>query len=147
MGKFWAGFVVWWQGKKTMVGGALVAAAGIAGVAYGKLDAVTGLGVVGAGISIAGYAAKANRHQTQLLTALQDVAQVGLAARTGGASVAVRVAEGQAIAAVRDLTPGEISSAAATLHLSADSAAGLAAAVQHLAGNVAPATQAGGTAK
>jgi len=151
MGKFWAAFVVWWQGKKTIVGGVLVAAAGVAGVATGKLDPVTGLGVVGAGVSIAGYAAKLNRYQSAALSTLQDVAQAGIAARTGGIGAAARYAEGVGLTELKALTPGEVSSAIAatpanSLHISADSVAELLTAVQSLAAQPAPAAPAAAAA-
>jgi hypothetical protein len=88
MGKIWAAVLVWWQGKKTIIGGTLVMAGAVAGVWYGKLDPVTGLTVLGVGLSIAGFSAKANRHQAELLTALQDVAQAGAEIRTGNAAEA-----------------------------------------------------------
>jgi len=47
-------------GEETMVGGALVMAAAAAGVWYGKLDPVSGLTLLGIGLSIAGFSAKAN---------------------------------------------------------------------------------------
>jgi len=50
-------------GKKTIIGGTLVMAGAVAGVWYGKLDPVTGLNGAGVGLSIAGFSAKANRHQ------------------------------------------------------------------------------------
>jgi hypothetical protein len=86
-------------------------------------------------LSIAGYSAKANRLQAELLGALGNVAQLGLAARAGGAAAALHLAEGQLVATAQTLTPGEIQSTGATLHLSADTAAELAVALQHLAGN------------
>lgn len=93
MGKIWAGLVGWWQGKKTMLGGGLVMAAAVAGVWYGKLDAASGLMVLGVGLSIAGFSAKANRHQAELLTALQGVAKVGADERAGDAGAATQDAE------------------------------------------------------
>jgi len=93
MGKFWAGVVVWWQGKKTIVGGGLVMAAAVAGVAYGKLGVVDGLTLLGVGLSIAGFSAKANRHQAELLTAVQGIAQIGVDVRTGNSNQTAAVVE------------------------------------------------------
>ena len=134
MGKAWAAVVVWWQGKKTMLGGVLVIAAGVAGVWYGKLDAVSALGVVGLGLSIAGWSAKANRHQAELLAALQAVSQAAGASKLGKAAVISDLAGG-AEQIGSSLAPGLIAATAASLHLSADTAADLALAIQHLAGN------------
>lgn len=134
MGKAWAALVLWWAGKKMIVGGVLVMAAGVAGVWYGKLDAVSGLAVVGFGLSIAGWSAKANRHQAELLAALGAITQAGADARAGKLSVAGDLLPGISAAAA-DLSPALISGAAASLHLSADTAAELAVAIQHLAGN------------
>lgn len=93
MHKIWAGFVAWWQGKKTIIGGSLVMAAAVVGVWYGKLDPVTGMTVLGIGLSIAGFSAKANRHQAELLTALQGVAKVGADEREGKTDQALKDAE------------------------------------------------------
>ena len=93
MGKLWGAVATWWQGKKTMFGGSLVVAAGVAGVWLGKLDPVTGVGVVGAGLSIAGFAAKENRHQAELLDALQDVAQASADLRAGHKTAVTALAE------------------------------------------------------
>jgi hypothetical protein len=129
MGKFWAEVVVWWQGKKTILGGGLVMAAAVAGVWFGKLDGVDGLTLLGVGLSIAGFSAKANRHQAQLLTALGGVAQAGIDARAGRPALIVQdMLPGLAALAPETLAP-------ASLHLSANSVQELATAVQHLAGN------------
>jgi hypothetical protein len=141
MGNLWDRLAVWWQGKKTILGGCLVMAAGVAGVWFGKLDPVSGLGVVGVGMSIAGFSAKANRHQAELLTALQGVTQIGADERAGKSGQAilqdVNQVAGQlapaATAYVSGLAP--VQQAAASLHLSADTVQELAAAIQHLAGN------------
>lgn len=93
MGNLWDRLEVWWQGKKTILGGCLVMAAAVVGVWFGKLDPVTGLGVLGAGLSISGFSAKANRHQAELLTALQGVAQVGADTRAGDRPKALQDAE------------------------------------------------------
>ena len=134
MGKAWAAVRVWWQGKKTILGGALVMAAGAAGIWYGKLDPVSGLAVVGFGLSIAGYSAKVNRHQAELLAALGAISQAGADARAGKLSIAGDLVPG--ISSVgQAAAPGLIAGAGASLHLSADTAAELAVAIQHMAGN------------
>jgi hypothetical protein len=141
MDRIWVVLVTWWQGKNTSLGGMLVVAAGVAGVWYGKLDAVDGLTLVGVGLSIAGFSAKANRHQAELLTALQGVGQIGADMRTGNRVAAIQTAE----QAGATLLPAGVtylagvaanSSPAATLHLSAATVQELAMAVQHLAGNI-----------
>lgn len=149
MGKIWTAVSVWWQGKKTIVGGVLVMAAAVAGVAYGKVDPVTALGVVGVGMSIAGFGAKANRHQAELLTALQGVAQAAADMRMGNSAGALHVMEDSATKATYAAAPELIQGSAASLHLSADSARDLAAALQHLAGNgdLPPLPAAGGSIK
>jgi hypothetical protein len=118
MGSFWAAVVVWWQGKKTIVGGGLLMASAVAGVWLGKLDPVLGMGVVGAGLSIAGFSAKANRHQEELLTALQGVALAGADERAGKSALAAQDLE-QGFA---PLAPAAIASAGASLHISGDTA-------------------------
>ena len=60
MGDKWAALVGWWQGKKTMVGGVVIVAAAVAAIWFGKIDVTTGAMVAGAGLSVAGFAAKAN---------------------------------------------------------------------------------------
>lgn len=127
MGKIWAAVLVWWQGKKTILGGGLVMAAAVAGVWYGKLDPVSGVTVLGIGLSIAGMSAKANRHQAELLTALQGVAAVGTATRTAGPAQAVQLAENEVLASAEQMVPAAIQGASglaavepAAVHLSAD---------------------------
>jgi hypothetical protein len=105
MGKIWAAAVVWFQGKKTILGGGLVMAAAVAGVWYGKLDPTTGLAVLGFGLSIAGMSAKANRHQAQLLDALRAVAQVGGDERSGNTAQAIADAEAAATSIGLSLMP------------------------------------------
>ena len=113
--------------------------AGVAGVWYGKLDPVTGLALLGTGLSIAGLSAKANRHQAELLTALDGVAQAGADIRAGNRGLALVDAEATAgqLAPVLSYTQGlsAVQSPAVSLHLSADSVQELAIAVQHLAGH------------
>jgi hypothetical protein len=105
MGKFLAGVVNWLKGKKTILGGGLIMAAGVAGVALGKVDPTVGLGVLGFGLSIAGAGAKANRHQAQLLTALNAVAQVAADKRAGNTQAAIHDAEDAAINIGLSLVP------------------------------------------
>ena len=88
MNGLWTEIAGWWQGKKTIVGGALVMLAAVAGVGMGKLDAPAALAVLGFGLSIAGYGAKANRHQAELLAALAGVARAGEDYRNGGGAAA-----------------------------------------------------------
>jgi hypothetical protein len=133
MGKIWAAVLVWWQGKKTIVGGTLVMAGAVAGVWYGKLDPVTGLTVLGVGLSIAGFSAKANRHQAELLAALQGVAQAGTDLRAGKSAQAIQDAEQTAGAIGYAAAPGILSAAGASLHLSAGSAGDVIALVKSLA--------------
>ena len=135
MGRFWGWLVIWWQGKKTILGGVLVIAAGVAGVWYGKLDAVDGLTLVGVGLSIAGYSAKANRHQAELLAALQGVGQAGVDMRAGNRAAAIQDAANAATTIGYASAPVLLQGSAATLHLSAATVQELAVAVQHLAGN------------
>jgi hypothetical protein len=105
MGKIWAAVVVWFEGKKTILGGGLVMAAAVAGVWTGKLDPATGLGVLGFGLSIAGMGAKANRYQAQLLNGLKAVAQVAGDERSGNAAQAVADAESAAVTIGLTLVP------------------------------------------
>ena len=123
MGNLWDRLAAWWQGKKTILGGGLVIVAGVAGVWFGKLDPISGLGVVGVGMSIAGFSAKANRHQAELLTALQGVAQIGADQRAGNRTAIIQDAEqaaGQLAPAAIALVPGMSDLAPAAVHLSGD---------------------------
>ncbi len=123
MGNLWDRLAIWWQGKKTILGGGLVMAAGVAGVWFGKLDPISGLGVVGVGMSIAGFSAKANRHQEELLTALQGVAQIGADQRSGNKPAMIRDAEltaEQLAPAAMTLVPGLSAAPPAAVHLSAE---------------------------
>jgi len=81
------------QGKKTMLGGLVLISAGILGVACGKLPVDQGVIVVGFGISVAGWAAKADRHQQEILAALTSVAEAGAAYRAGGKAEAQKSVE------------------------------------------------------
>ena len=76
-------FLGWWKGKKTILGGGLVMVGAIAAVFCGRLDPSFAIVVFGFGASIAGYGDKANRHQAELLTALEMVAKVGADTRAG----------------------------------------------------------------
>jgi hypothetical protein len=121
MGKLFSAVATWWQGKKTILGGALVMAAAVAGVWYQKLDAVTAVAVFGFGCSISGLAAKLNRHQAELLTAFQGLSSAAADVRAGNAAAALRVAEVTA----GDLAPGiatYVAQAPGLFHLSAPSA-------------------------
>lgn len=82
-----SGFVAWWQGKKTIVGGGLVMVAALAGLWLGYIDVTSALGVFGFGLSIAGMAAKSNRHQAQILTVLEGVAKAAADYRAGAAPI------------------------------------------------------------
>jgi hypothetical protein len=68
-------------------------AAAVAGVWYGKLEPVDGLTVFGVGLSIAGFSAKQNRHQAELLTALQGVAAAGINIRAGNTAMTAATVE------------------------------------------------------
>ena len=92
MGKVWS----WIEGKKTIAGGLLVMLAALAGIWYQKLDPVTALTVFGAGMSIAGWGDKANRHQAELLIALQGLAQVGALTQAGEPGQTIKSAEATA---------------------------------------------------
>jgi hypothetical protein len=83
----------WLQGKKTMLGGLVLIAAGVLGVAFGKLPVDQGAVVIGFGISVAGWAAKADRHQQQILEALTAVAAAGVQARAGNKAAAIDTVE------------------------------------------------------
>jgi hypothetical protein len=103
--KVFAGLVqTWFQGKKTMLGGLVLIAAGVVGIAFGKLPVDQGVVVAGFGISICGWSAKANRHQAELLAALTAVAQVGVTYRTLGKVEA----EKAAVEAIRQNGPAII---------------------------------------
>jgi hypothetical protein len=88
--------LVWWQGKKTIIGGGLIVAAAAAAIWFGKIDATTGAMIAGAGLSIAGFAAKANRHHAELLIGLQAIAEAGADARAGKQAAAVEDIESAA---------------------------------------------------
>ncbi len=88
MGKLLGRLVVWFRGKKTILGGGLVIAAGALGVWFGKVDPATGLALVGMGLSAAGYGAKANRHQAELVAVIQGISQAGVDVRAGHSSQA-----------------------------------------------------------
>lgn len=132
MSKFLSGVGSWFAGKKTILGGILVLGAAAAGAWFGKIDPTTALAIGGMGFAAIGMGDKANRHQAQILTALQGVAQAGADYRAGNVPGALHAVEGTAA------TWAPI--AGASLHLSADSAGELAAAIQNLAGGGAAAT-------
>jgi hypothetical protein len=92
----------WFQGKKTIIGGVALIAAGVAGVVTGKMTVLDGFTVAGFGFSICGWSAKVNRHQSEMLTALQAVATAGVDLRLGnkaGALAAMQPVIGEAIQA------------------------------------------------
>ncbi len=92
--KVWlANLRVWFQGRKTILGGCLLIAAGVAGVWAGKLPPDQAMIVVGFGISFCGWSAKANRHQQEILAALRAVAIAGAEARAGNKAAAIRTVE------------------------------------------------------
>jgi hypothetical protein len=90
----------WFQGKKTMLGGLVLIVAGVAGAGLGKLPVDQAVIVVGFGISICGWSAKANRHQAEILAALTATATAGALARSGNKAGAVAVLENAATAEV-----------------------------------------------
>jgi hypothetical protein len=83
----------WVQGKKTMIGGALIAIAAIVAIWMGVMSPESGLTLVGAGIAVIGFADKANRHQAELLAALEGVAKAGVQYRSGDRAGAVQEIE------------------------------------------------------
>lgn len=93
MGKFLSGVGSWFAGKKTILGGILVIGAAAAGVWFGKIDPTTALAIGGMGFAAIGMGDKANRHQAQVLTALQGIATAGADYRTGNSAGAIKVAE------------------------------------------------------
>jgi hypothetical protein len=127
MGKVRAAVAAWFAGKKTILGGLVVMAAAVAGVWTGKLDAVTGVGLFGFGLSVAGYGDKANRHQAELLTALQDVAKAGYEQRAGEPLKAIA---GELLSSAAPLLPGIAATAGASLHISGATAADVTAIAQ-----------------
>jgi hypothetical protein len=84
---------IWLQGKKAMLGGALIAIAGISAIWMGVMSPESGLTLVGAGIAVIGFADKANRHQAELLAALEGVAKAGVQYRAGDRAAAVQEIE------------------------------------------------------
>jgi hypothetical protein len=99
----------WLAGKKTIIGGCLIIAAGVAGVALGKVTSVEAMAVVGVGVSICGWSAKTNRYQVQVLGALEAVALAGAAYRSGDTAGAVRtLAQTAAKDAVKIATTGTV---------------------------------------
>lgn len=88
--RVWFGTVrVWFQGRKMTIGGCLLIAAGVAGAWAGKLPPDQAVIVAGFGISICGWSAKMNRHQQEILGALEAVAVAGAQARAGNKQAAV----------------------------------------------------------
>jgi hypothetical protein len=134
----WQRVLGWFEGKKTILGGAVILAGAVAAVWLGKVDPATGLTLAGVGLSIVGYGDKANRHQAELLTALQGVAQVGADIRAGNKQQAVKDAETTAEA----LAPAVIGEAAAlggaSLHISGNTADEVASLAKSLLTPAAP---------
>lgn len=67
----------WLEGKKTLLAGGGIALVAVAGVCLGKISVVDGIDLVFFGAAVAGYADKLNRHHSEVLAALQDIAKVG----------------------------------------------------------------------
>lgn len=106
----WAGKVrEWFVGKKTTLGGCLIIAATVGGVATGSLSIVDGITVVGFGFSICGWSAKANRHQSELLSALESVAAAGVDLRTDNKAAAIAEIDSQISQAIALVAPTVIS--------------------------------------
>lgn len=91
--KIAAGLRAWFQGKKTLLGGGLLIVVGVLGVGLGKVGAMDGAQLVGFGVAICGFSAKAERHQSQVLTALQAVATAGVDLRLGNKAGALAAVE------------------------------------------------------
>jgi hypothetical protein len=127
MGAFATKLATWFQGKKTILGGVLIMVAAVAGVWYGKVDAVTGLTIFGAGLSVVGGSAKANRHQVELLTALQGVAQTGADYRAGNAAKALADGEAAGHALAPSLIGSAVAAGGASLHITGSTAADVSA--------------------
>jgi hypothetical protein len=89
-------------------------------------------------------AAKTNRHQAELLTALQGVAQVSADERAGKPAQAIQDAEQAATSIGYATAPSILSGAGASLHISGGTAAEVA---QILSVVVPPFTASGVTAK
>jgi hypothetical protein len=90
----------WFQGKKTMLGGLVLIAAAVAGAATGKLPVDQAVIVFGFGVSICGWSAKANRHQAEILAALQTAAIAGAQVRAGNKAGAAQTVEAAVTAGV-----------------------------------------------
>ena len=82
---FLAAVRVWFQGKKTILGGTLLIVVGVAGAFYGKLSLIDATTIAAAGISVCGIGAKANH----FLAALSQVAQAGVDYRMGNRTGAI----------------------------------------------------------
>ena len=83
----------WLAGKKTYLAGLGLCALAVAGVASGRMGALTGVSILGYGLSLCGLAAKSNRQHKELLLAIEAAGALGLALRTGG--IAALVAAGE----------------------------------------------------
>jgi hypothetical protein len=81
--RFWLAARTWFQGKKMYLGGGGLIVLGVAGAFLGRLSVTDALGAAMLGLSICGQAAKANRHQSQILAALTAAATAGADLRMG----------------------------------------------------------------
>lgn len=103
----------WFKGKKTILGGGVLILAGIFGVALGKVSVVDGLTLVGGGISVCGFGAKTERHQSQVLAALQAVAVAGVDLRLGNRAGAIAAVEPVVLQDLKEAAGGIVPSAQA----------------------------------
>ncbi len=132
MSAIWNELAAWFAGKKTILGGvAMIVAAGL-GVWYGKLDPVSGLGLAGLGFSAIGLGDKANRHQAQLLTVLQGIAQAGVDLRSGKAANLLSDAEKTGSALAPSVASDALNALSPGLHIQASTPEELAAILKSL---------------
>jgi len=92
---------VWFQGKKTVLGGSVLIVCGIVGAFTGKLSAIDAMTVAGFGISICGVGAKANH----FLGALQAIATAGVDLRMGNRAGAIAELRPVVLDAVEQVAP------------------------------------------
>jgi len=100
MGKL-AALRVWFQGKKTILGGSLLIVGGLAGAFTGKLSLSDATTLAGVGISVCGIGAKANH----FLGALSQVAQAGVDLRLGNKAGAIAELRPVAVEVAEQLVP------------------------------------------